>query len=138
MGGMASPEIEFLVGPSGWLQVETLRDEHLVSRAWVRFLRPRKSDPWQPVALFVLNPTRESVAAIPLHRADVAVNTGATISDELARRLDEPTAEPGTAAFLKGFTGFVQPEPLPALQRPAGRVLPDGFYAQVASLYIAA
>jgi hypothetical protein len=90
------------------------------------------------VAVFQLSPTAESVRAIPLHRIEAAVAGGGTIADELARRSREKVPALGTAAFLEKFAGYLQHEPAPKLERPAARLLPDSFYAQVADVYRAA
>ena len=130
-------DLELYVGPGGWIQAEARKGGELVSRSWVCFAR-RKGGRWEAVTLFTLLPTRESIDAIPLHRAEVAVHTSAALLSELERRLAEPVPELGTAKFLKAFSGYAKPEPVLVLERPAGRVLSDDFYARVAETYLAA
>lgn len=123
-------QLDFYVGPAGWL-----RCDWPAGRAFVCFRRGRGRR-LVTAALFQLEPTRESLRDLPLHRIEVAANAGGDLTRTLHARLDEPQVAIGSAAFVAAFTGFAKPEP--KLVRPAGRRLDDDWYRQVAEVYIAA
>ena len=132
---MADTTLEFTVGPGGWLQAWVRRPDGGLESIVVVRLAPDSGGNWHPDgALYVMPPTQEKLRALPLRRIDVAVAASPGIREMLAKRYEEEAPEPGPE-LLKALSGYVQPEPLPPLERPRGRNLPDEFYETVADRY---
>ena len=135
LGSEMSANLDLRPGPDGWVMVNDPKG----TSTWICFRR-NESGRWAAIAVFQLGPTIDRLRNIPLHRVEVAVNASDDISAELDARLDESVAI-GTAEFHKAFTGFMKPVgrlPKLRLKRPAGRLLEDSFYAEVAETYRAA
>ena len=136
---MRKTRLTFIPGPAGWVMAE-LQEEggFLLSRSWVQFMR--KDEAWRPIALFLHEPTPESVRDVPMHRIEVAVNASAAVSAGLESQLKQSVPRPGSPEFVNLFMGYRRPDPeplapLPALKRPTGRRLDDAGYGTVAEFY---
>jgi hypothetical protein len=131
---MTAATLEFTVGPGGWLQAVKLRDDAIESIYAIRLTQDRNGE-WQPEGSFHVVPVSpENLRALPLRRILVAVAASEGLRTQLAARVDENVPEVGSIEFHQALSGFVVPEP-PPLVRPAGRNLPDEFYAAVADRY---
>lgn len=134
---MDETTLEFFVGPGGWLQTTVRRSREDVMFVFVRFWRDGDGKWRSEGTIYFPGLTPESLHRIPLRRILLAVAASASLRDRLSARLGEQVPEVGTVEFVKAFDGFLVPEPI-KLERPAGRNLPDSFYATVGEAYRAA
>ncbi len=130
---MERTTLDFNVGPGGWLMAVVRPG---LGSAYVRLWRDEDGS-WHPqgtVLLPGLNP--EALRRIPVRRILLAVAASESLRDKLAARYDEEAPDTTSPDFMPAFNGYVVPEPPPVkIRRPAGRNLPDEFYATVGEAY---
>jgi hypothetical protein len=129
-------KLEFTVGPGGWLQTFVRGASGEIESVVALRLTPVADGNWQPVGTLQVQPlAQETLRVLPLRRILLAVAADPGLRASLTARLGDVVPEPvGSDDFLKAFAGYVHAE-LPPLKRPAGRNLPDEFYATVAERY---
>jgi len=125
-------------GPGGWVRAASLPRPPGTSAHGVFVQLVNSEDGWAPNGvLYVPGVTAEELRRLPFRRILLAIGANEALTRDLAERLDEPVPPLGSGEFFKAFNGYAHEVPL-ELERPAGRRLPESFYATVADTYRAA